>query len=97
MIGEKRLEAVCYGQAYQRRVANSFNQKVKPRNFKPEDLIVRKIIFNNSDPQGNFTSNYEGPYIVKKVLLGRALILVHMAGTELAYPVNADAVKIIYP
>ena len=70
---------------------------MKPRRFEVDDLIVRKIIFNNSDPQAEFTSNYEGLYIVKKVLSGGALILVDMAGTELAYPVNADAVKIFYP
>ena len=97
MIDEKKLRAICHRQAYQRRVAKSFNRKVKPRNLKTEDLVVRKIIFNNSDPQGKFNSNYDDQYIVKKVLLGGALILVDMVGIELAYPVNANAVKIFYP
>ena len=52
---------------------------MKPRNFKTKDLVVKKVIFNNSDPHGKFTSNYEGPYIIKKVLLGGALILVDIA------------------
>ena len=96
MIDEKRLRAICHEQAYQRRVAKSFNRKVKPRRFKVNNLVVRKIIFNNSDPRGKFTPNYKGPYIVKKVLNGGALILVDTAGTELVYPVNVDAVKIFY-
>ncbi|XP_039156062.1 uncharacterized protein LOC120287353 [Eucalyptus grandis] len=49
------------------------------------------------DPHGKFTSNYEGPYIVKKVLLGGALILVEIDGEELSRPVNADVVKKYYP
>ena len=57
---------------------------------------MKKVIFNNSDPYGKFTLNYEGPYIVEKVLFGGALILIDMAGTELAYPINAYAVKIFY-
>ena len=57
---------------------------------------MRKVIFNNLDPRGKFTPNYEGPYIVKKVLLGGALIFVDIAGIELAYFVNADVVKIFY-
>ena len=97
MIDEKRLRAICHGQAYKKRVAKSFNRKVKPRHFKTEDLVVKKVIFNSSDPHGKFTSNYEGPYIVKKVFSKGALIFVDMVGTELAYLVNADAVKIFYP
>ena len=58
---------------------------------------MKKVIFNNLDPRGKFTSNYESPYIVKKVLPGGALILVDMARIELAYLVNADTVKIFYP
>ena len=96
MIDEKILRAICHGQAYQRRVSKSFNRKVKPRHFEVNDLVVRKIIFNNSDPRGKFTPNYEGPYIIKKILSKGALILVDIAGIKLAYPINADAVKIFY-
>ena len=97
MIDEKRLRVICHGQAYQKQVAKFVNWKVQPRNFKTEDLVVKKIIFNNLNSRGKFTPNYEGPYIVKKVLPRGALILVDMLGTELAYPVNTNAVKIFYP
>ena len=45
------------------------------------------------DPRGKWTRNYEGPYVVKKVFSGGALILTHMDGAELLNPVNADIVK----
>ena len=97
MIDEKRVRFICHGQAYQRRVAKSFNQKMKPRNCKIEDLVAKKVIFNNSNLRGKFTPNYEGPYIVKKVLPRGTMILVNMTGIELAYPINTDTVKIFYP
>ena len=96
MIDERRLRAICHGQAYQKRVAKSFNKKVKPRHFEVDDLVVKKLIPNNSDPRGIFTPNYEGSYIVKKILPGGALILIDKTRTELAYLVNTDAVKIFY-
>ncbi|XP_071722166.1 uncharacterized protein [Rutidosis leptorrhynchoides] len=48
-------------------------------------------------PRGKFTPNYEGLYIVRKVLPGGALILVEMDDQELPRPVNVDAIKKYYP
>ena len=33
LIEKKRLTSVCYGQLYQRRMAQAYNKKVHPRNF----------------------------------------------------------------
>jgi len=40
--------------------------------------------------------NYEDPYVVKKALLGGALILTRMDGEELSLLVNSNAVKKFY-
>ncbi|XP_048132952.1 uncharacterized protein LOC125314539, partial [Rhodamnia argentea] len=93
LIDEKRLKAICHGQSYRKKVARAFNKKVRPRNFEAGMLIVKKILPNAQHPGGKFTSNYEGPYVIQKVLSGGALILVNMDGEELANPRNADAVK----
>ncbi|XP_039158491.1 uncharacterized protein K02A2.6-like [Eucalyptus grandis] len=37
LIDEKRLQAVCHGQCYQRRVAKAFNRRVRPRYFEVND------------------------------------------------------------
>ncbi|KAL3741040.1 hypothetical protein ACJRO7_022199 [Eucalyptus globulus] len=97
LIDEKRLKALCHGQAYQRRVAKSFNQKVRPRHFEVNDLVLRKVLPIFPDPGGKFAPNYSGPYMVKKVLPGGALILTEMDGREFSNPVNSDAVKKYYP
>ncbi|XP_071902755.1 uncharacterized protein [Coffea arabica] len=36
LIDERRLNAICHGQCYQRRMAHAYNKKVRPRLFKEE-------------------------------------------------------------
>ena len=43
-----------------------------------------------------FAPNYEGPYIVKKVLSSEAMILSKMDGPDLKDPVNSNAIKMYY-
>ncbi|PKI77261.1 hypothetical protein CRG98_002330 [Punica granatum] len=42
LIDERRLTALCHGQCYQQRMARAFNKKVRPREFSPGDLVLRK-------------------------------------------------------
>ena len=51
--------------SYQRRLVNSYNRRVKPRVFRPGDLVLRKFFENIADPTARkFQPNWEGPYIV---------------------------------
>ena len=36
--------------SYQRRLANFYNKRVKPRTFQPGDLVLRKVFENTADP-----------------------------------------------
>ena len=40
--------------------------------------------------------NWAGPYVVKRVFPGRALILTEMDGNDLPSPINSDVVKKYY-
>jgi hypothetical protein len=44
MISERRLVAMCHHQLYQRRIAKAYDKKVRPRELKEGDLVMRKII-----------------------------------------------------
>ena len=77
-------------------MAKAYNKKVKPRNFQKGDLVLKKVLHNMQDPRGKFTPNYEGPYIVKKVLSSGAMVLSRMDRSDLKDPVNANAVKVYY-
>ncbi|PKI66787.1 hypothetical protein CRG98_012793 [Punica granatum] len=78
-------------------MARAFNKKVRPREFSPNDLVLRKVLHVAPDSKGKFTYKYDGPFIVKEVFDGGAIILNDMDGNENALPVNADALKKYYP
>ncbi|KAK2428867.1 hypothetical protein QL285_027352 [Trifolium repens] len=96
LIEEKRLTALCHGQLYQKRLKKAFDKKVRPREFREGDMVLKKILPIHKDPRGKWTPNYEGPYVVKKAFSGGALIITTMDGEELPLSVNADAVKKYY-
>ena len=54
--------------SYQRRLANSYNKRVKPRTILQGDLVLRKVYENTTDPMaGKFQPNWEGPNIVRRL------------------------------
>ena len=64
---ELREAAAIRVASYQRRLANSYNKRVKPRVFHLGDLVLRKVFKNTADPTtGKFQPNWEGPYVVTR-------------------------------
>lgn len=51
----------------------AYDKKVKPRIFRKGDLVMKKIVPFKEDPLGKFWPNYEGPYVLTKVLSDSAL------------------------
>ena len=67
MSDEQRGAAVIRITSYQRRLANSYNIRVKPRVFQLGDLVLRRVFENTADPTaGKFQPNWEGPYVVTR-------------------------------
>ncbi|PKI59733.1 hypothetical protein CRG98_019909 [Punica granatum] len=79
------------------RMARAFNKKVRLREFSPGDLVLRIVLHIALDSRGKFRYKYEGPFIVKEVFDGEAIILNDMDGNENAFPDNANALKKYYP
>ena len=96
LIDEKRLAAVCHGQMYQKRMIKAFNKKVRRQVYQVGDLVIKRIILPQGDPMGKYTPTYEGPFIIKNIFSGRAMILTTMDGDDLPHPTNADIVKRYY-
>jgi hypothetical protein len=71
----------------------AFDQKVRPRSYQVGDLVLKRILPPGTDNRGKWTPNYEGPYVVKKVFSGGALMLTTMDGEDFPSPVNSDVVK----
>ena len=93
LVEEKRLAAICHGQLYQRRTKRAFDQKVRPQEYRVRELVLKRILPPNTDHRGKWTPNNEGPYVVKRVFSGGALMLTTMDGEDFPSPVNSDAVK----
>ena len=70
LIEEKRITALCHGQLYHKRMKKYFDKKVKPREFREGDLVLRKIIYFNANLGEN------GLPILKSHMLSRKPSLV---------------------
>lgn len=66
---------------------------IEPRNYKEGDLVLKKILSSKEDPLEKFKPNFQGPYIVTKVLYRGALCLSEIDEESLSELVNSDSVK----
>ncbi|XP_049414739.1 uncharacterized protein LOC125877507 [Solanum stenotomum] len=95
-INEKRMDVVFHGQLYQNRLIKAFNKKVKPRQFTPGQLVLKKIFPQQREAKGKFAPNWQGSYMVRRVLSGGALILEEMDDRVSTKLINSDAIKKYY-
>ncbi|XP_049394778.1 uncharacterized protein LOC125859089 [Solanum stenotomum] len=93
LIDDKRLTSVCHGQLYQKRMAQAYNKKVRPRRFEEGQLVLRRILPHQAEVIGKFSPNWKGPFIVKNVLSNDALYLADIEGKMTEMVINADDVK----
>ncbi|XP_027156206.1 uncharacterized protein K02A2.6-like, partial [Coffea eugenioides] len=66
LIDEKRLNAICHDQCYQKRVARAYNKKVHRRTFEEGDQVLKRILPVQDEAKGKFAPNWQGPFIVQK-------------------------------
>ena len=81
---------------YQKRMIKGFDKKVRCQVYHTGDLVIQRIILPQRDPRGKWTPIYEGPFIIKSIFSGGAMILTTMDGNDLPHPANADIVKRYY-
>ena len=69
LLDEKREQVLKCTKDYQRKTARYYDQKVKPRSYKPGDLVLKKLLSARKNPtHGKLGPNWEGPYIVSRVV-----------------------------
>ena len=74
-------------------MTKAFNKKVKPRQFTPGQLVLKKIFPHQGEAKGKFAPNWQGPYMVHRVLSGGAVILAEMDDSVSTKLINSDAIK----
>ena len=85
-----------YCQVYRQRIIRVFHKKVRDRIFEIGQLVLKCIFPHKDEYKGKFVPDIQGPYMVRKVLSGGALVMSEMDDTVWTKPINSDAVKIYY-
>ena len=94
---ELREAAAIRITSYQRCLVNSYNRQVKPREFQPGDLVLRKVFENTADPTaGKFQPNWEGPYVVMRADEAGSYSIDKTDGTPVPRMWNATHLKRYY-
>ena len=69
LLDEKREQVLKCTEDYQRKTTRYYDRKVKPRSYKPDDLVLKKLLPARKDPtHGKLGPNWEGPYIMSRVV-----------------------------
>ena len=94
---ELREAAAIRVASYQRRLANFYNKRVRPRVFQQGDLVLWKVFENTADPtMGKFQPNWEGPYIVRQLSKPGSCAIDTIYGTSVPRMWNAMHLKRYY-
>ena len=93
MLDEKRLKALYHIQGYQRRLRKAFDKKVRTRDLKLGDLVLKEIRAPIQDANGKFKQNWAGPYIIKQIYFGGAIRLMDLDANPFTEPTNMDQLK----
>ena len=97
MLTEKRQEAAARAEAYRTQAARYHNRKVKPREFKEGELILKNAeIGRGNAGVGKLQCNWEGPYQIAKVLGNGAYWIASMDGILLPRSWNVQHLKKYY-
>ena len=97
LIEEKREQALKRLEDYHRKKARYYDQRVKPRSYKQDDLVLKKLLPTRKDPtHGKLGPNWEGPYIVSRVVRPSNYELQTEKGKILPHSWNAEHFKRFY-
>ena len=97
LLDEKREQVQQRTEEYQRKTARYYNQRVKPRSYVPGDLVLKKLLLVRKNPaHGKLGPNWEGPYIISRVIRPGNYELQTEEGKILQHAWNAEHLKRFY-
>ena len=90
ILDEKRLKALYHIQGYQRRLRKAFDKKVRTRDLKLGDLVLKEFQALVQDANRKFKQNWVGPYIIKQIYFGGVVRLMDLDANPFTEPTNMD-------
>ncbi|XP_012850074.1 PREDICTED: uncharacterized protein LOC105969843 [Erythranthe guttata] len=88
---ELREQAAIRMEVSKARMKNAYDRKVRKRHFQVGDLVLKQA--DALKATGKMEPNWEGPYVVKKILKGGAYELATATGNKLPRPWNIGHLK----
>ena len=97
LLDEKREQVQRRMEEYQRKTTRYYNQKFNPRSYMPGDLVLKKLLPARKNPaHGKLVPNWEGPYIISRVVRPGNYKLQTKEGKILQHTWNAEHLKRFY-
>ena len=97
LLDEKREQVQQRTEEYQRKTARYYNKRVKPRSYVPGDLVLKKLLPERKNPtHGKLGPNWEGPYIITRVVRPGNYELQTEEGKILQHTWNAEHLMRFY-
>ena len=97
LLKERRDTTRIKMATYKEKVAQYYNRKVKKREFKKGDLVLRKAeVIVMHTLKDKFAPTWEGPYQVQEVSGNEAYRLQHPDGTPIPQTCNSNNLKIYH-
>ena len=97
LIEEKRDQSQLKIASYQQRTARYYNSKVRNREFKLGDLVLRKVTPNTEvRGAGVLGPTWEGPYRIAKIIRPGSYKLQYTSGEDIPRAWNAESLRKYY-
>ena len=97
ILDEKHEQVLRRMEDYQRKTTRYYNQKVKPRSYMSGDLVLKKLLQARKNPaHGKLGPNWEGPYIISRIIRSGNYELQIEEGKILHHAWNAEHIKHFY-
>ena len=97
LLEEKCEQVLKRMEDYHRKTTSYYDQRVKPRSYKLGDLVLKKLLPARKDPaHGKLGPNWEGPYIISRIIRPTNYELKTEEGKTLPHSWNAEHLKRFY-
>ena len=97
LLEERREQSQLRVASYQQRTARYYNSKVKNREFKLGDLVLRQVLPNTKEHgAGVFGPSWEGPYVIDAVIRSGTYKLARTGGQKIDHAWNAEQLRRYY-
>ena len=97
LLEEKSDQVLKRTEDCHKKTTRYYDQRVKPRSYKPSDLVLKKLLPIRKDPaHGKLGPNWEGPYIVSRIIRPGNYELQTEEGKTLPHSWNTEHLKRFY-